>query len=138
MENTKEDKSLELFNAKYIKELEGDVPSFNFTDTVMDFILKEELENAKIFEYTPLISKRVWVLLSIPFVCAILYLISLSSSVTFFDLDIKLTFPEFTLFDAFKTLSITNSTLYFISFFVVLTLSQVYFLKKRFEKVIRI
>ncbi|WP_299682159.1 hypothetical protein [uncultured Tenacibaculum sp.] len=132
MEHNEEQKSLERFTEKYIKEIQGEVPSFNFTNSVMDTIIQQEAESAKVFEYTPLISKKVWMVLSTLFVGFLVFLISISTSI-FSKINFSLSFPEFELFNVFESISIPENIMYLITVLTFLVLGQLYFFKKRFE-----
>jgi len=59
MEKDSSQKHIEAFTAKHIKDIPQEMPSINFTDSVMDAILVNE--NVELYQYKPLISKKVWV-----------------------------------------------------------------------------
>ena len=58
MEKDSSQKHIEALTAKHIKDIPQEMPSINFTDSVMDAILVNE--NVELYEYKPLISKKVW------------------------------------------------------------------------------
>jgi len=66
------DKKLDEFTEKLMKDFSLETPSFDFTTRVMSDV--EALSNSKATEYTPLISKRIWALLSICVLAVLAYL----------------------------------------------------------------
>lgn len=134
MGENKHIEELDTFAKKYIKEIEVETPSVNFTDKLMNVL---QQENSLIYKATPLISKKVWfillgalvALIFIPFKKsekkpAILDKVDLS----FFE---KLEMP--TLFDG-ANLSVSTTTTYAFVFLAIMVTIQVYMLKNHFDK----
>ncbi|SNR15422.1 hypothetical protein [Tenacibaculum jejuense] len=134
MDHNKEQKSLERFSEKYIKELEVEVPPLNFTSSVMDTIIQQEIESAKVYEYTPLISKRTWIILSTFFTIIIVFVLRTSPSSIFSNFNYDLNFPSINIFEGIKFFTISKITSFILSFLLLMILSQFYFFKKVFER----
>ena len=58
MEKNNQDKFIEEFTQKHLKVLELEEPSVDFTENIMEAILVKE--NSDVYQYKPLISKKVW------------------------------------------------------------------------------
>lgn len=138
MEDNKDFEALDSFHEKYIKEIEQEVPSIDFTNNIMNVILEEETQKALTFEYTPLISKRVWYALLVVFIGVILYVLSLSPSAIFPKLNVSFELPEISLFSNLNLISLSTNMTYVLVLISFLVLGQFYFLKKRFESMFKV
>jgi len=78
MEKDSSQKHIEAFTAKYIKDIPQEMPSINFTDSVMDEILVNE--NVELYEYKPLISKKVWAFIAVAIGVFLTYIMSQGNS----------------------------------------------------------
>ena len=63
-------KELDKFTSKWVKEAGLQKPSASFVDTIMQSIE----EQSKPVVFTPLISKKIWVLLGTLLVCSLIYM----------------------------------------------------------------
>ena len=61
---------LDKFTSKWVQEAGVQKPSSSFLDAVMESVIAQ----AKPVVYAPLISKKVWIILSIIAVCCLLYM----------------------------------------------------------------
>lgn len=134
MEEDKENQKITAFAKKYLKEMELESPSVDFTSTIMDVI--SDLKTGKsTVTYKPLISKKGWFLLATSILTILLVSVKGIESKW-------LTFPELNfsflekinisgLFDGF---SVSNTVLYAACLFAVLIAIQLVYLKGYFEK----
>lgn len=125
-------KELDAFAKKYVKEIEQQKPSLEFTNSLMDKLVLEKKTSA--FKTTELISKKGWfaILLSL---IAIIFIPFKSSEESFLNLP-KVDFSFFDKFqmpNLFDSISISNIGLYAVFFFGFMLIAQVIFLKKHFE-----
>lgn len=133
MGENKHIEELDAFAKKYVKEIEQEKPSADFTASLMKTILAES--KSKVFKTKALISKKGWAIIV---GCMLtIVLVSLKTSkesliqtpeFNFSFLD-KIQIPEF-----LSAVSLSNTVLYAIFFFGLMILAQVVFLKKHFNK----
>jgi len=133
MEENKHIEELDTFAKKYITDIEPDTPSIDFTSNLMEAI--HETENTSVFNPTPLISSKVWIVLFVILITSIIY-VSTGESIAKlwqfkFNYSLNNIVPDF-----LNTLSISNIMLYACFFFTVLIFVQIYLLKTRFENYI--
>ncbi len=135
MGENKHIEELDAFAKKYIKEVEVETPSIDFTNTIMQSILK--VENTALYKATPLISKKAWFIV-LGTLLTLLFIPFKSSENTESVLDKvgysylpSLEIPNF-LGDI--SLSVSTTTIYSFVFLAILVLVQVHFLKSHFAK----
>ena len=133
MGENKHIEELDAFAKKYIKEVEVETPSIDFTNTIMQSILK--VENTTLYKATPLISKKAWFVV-LGTLLALLFIPFKSSESTESILDKvgysylpNLEMPSL-LGDV--SLSVSTTTIYSFVFLAILVLVQVHFLKSHF------
>ncbi|CAM1340611.1 hypothetical protein [Tenacibaculum amylolyticum] len=135
MGENKHIEELDTFAKKYINELEVEKPSIDFTKNIMDTILQQE--DSKVYKATPLISKKVWILL-LGILSASIFYISRGKSVAWDKIpgvsfgklpEMKVQLPNL-----FENISISNTMLYAVFFFTILVFVQMYLFKHRFDK----
>ncbi|MBL4569007.1 MAG: hypothetical protein JKY69_04920 [Flavobacteriaceae bacterium] len=134
MEEIKKNQKLNAFTKKYLKDLELESPSVDFTANIMDVIsVIKTSDNA--VTYKPLISKKGWFLVfSILAAILIIPLRGVESKwVTLPELNFsfleKISFTG--LLDGF---TISNTVVYTVCLFAVLMTIQLFYLKGYFEK----
>lgn len=134
MEENKRNEKLDSFTKKYVKEIEVNKTTLNFTASVMDKII---LENSKevVFQPKPLLSKKVWFAISV--VVIVLILVPFQSSeksfLTFSKLNISF-FNKVQLADFLEVNTLSNTLFYAIFFFGLMVIAQIIFLKRHFDK----
>ena len=124
---------LDAFAKKYVKEIEQEKPSVDFTASLMKNILTES--KTKAFKTKALISKKGWVIIAV-LVFAIVLISFKSTEKSLFKL------PEFnfSFFNEIKIpnflpdLSFSNTVFYAVFFFGLMIVAQVVFLKNHFNK----
>lgn len=133
MGENKHIEELDAFAKKYIKEVEIETPSVDFTANIMQHVL--HAENSEIYKASPLISKKVWgVLVTVLFV-SILY-VSRGTSLGWLKMPkLKLDyFSRFQFPNLFEGITVSNTMLYACFFFTVMVFVQIYYLKNHFTK----
>ncbi|MDP5092574.1 MAG: hypothetical protein NWQ17_04655 [Polaribacter sp.] len=132
MENHNLQKEIDAFASKYIKEIEIESPSLNFTATLMK---KIEVKHKKVFNQEPLISKKGWF-----GIFSVILIVLLFSSKTkensVFEMP-KLNFsfiPSLKINQIFETLTISNTTMIAFLLFGGMLLFQLFYLKNYFDK----
>jgi hypothetical protein len=132
MENHNLQKEIDAFASKYIKEIELESPSLNFTAALMK---KIEANQKKVLNQEPLISKKGWFgIFSVIFIVLLFSLQTKEKSV--FELP-KLDFsliPSLKINQIFEMLSISNNTLIAFLLFGGMLLFQLFYLKNYFDK----
>ena len=131
MEKDKKQNSEDIFLRKYLKEVELQKPSIDFTSNVMDVLAKEE--KLALAKNEPLISTKVWLLVA-SFVGVCFYFVfkdNKSIGVSFPEVDLsflnKIEMPNL-----LGNLSVSNSMIYIFGFFTVMIFVQIFFLKNHF------
>ena len=133
MGENKDIKKLDVFTKKYIKELEIESPSVNFTANLMDTILQKE--NVEVYKATPLISIKIWFVLVGVLTASILYVSRGSSLKSIKIPELNFDFlSEVQMPNLFEGLSVSNTMLYACFFFTIMFFGQVYMLKNHFTK----
>lgn len=130
-----ENKYVEAFTDKVLKDTKLESPSFDFTDTVMSQV--EAIQYSKATRYKPLISKPVWVVISIGFLSFVAYLLfqknTKSSSEWFTNIDFSLVFDN-ALTKLFSNLQFSNIFVYAMLLFAIMLCVQISWLKNYFDK----
>lgn len=124
---------LDTFSKKYVKEIQQEKPSLDFTSSIMQNIAKEKV--AKIFKTTALISKKAWFLIASMLLVAIFIPFSTSkeSSIKILEVDFSF-FNMIQIPNLFESISVSNTVLYSVFFFGLMVIAQVFFLKNYFNK----
>lgn len=133
MGENKDIKKLDDFTKKYIKEIEIESPSVNFTANLMDTILQKE--KVEVYKATPLISTKIWFVLVGVLMASILY-VSKGSSLKWIKIP-ELNFDflsEVQMPNLFEGFVVSNTILYACFFFTIMFFGQVYMLKNHFTK----
>ena len=133
MGENKNIKELDAFAKKYVKEIEQEKPSLDFTASLMNKIVLET--NSEVFKAKALITKKGWFVIAtlllaavfIPFKTEEKSLLNLPDvDFSFFD---KLQIPNL-----FESIAVSNTVLYAVFFFGLMIIAQVVFLKNHFDK----
>ena len=132
MGENKHIEELDAFTKKYIKEIDIEAPSVDFTANLIEIL---EKENAKIYNHAPLISKKMWSVLVVFLVGSILY-VSKGTSVTWMKIPkIDLSYiSSVEMPNLFGNITVSNTMLYACFFFTLMIFIQVHFLKNHFTK----
>lgn len=133
MEENKNLDELDIFAKKYIREIEEEKPSVDFTTTIMQTIT--QVEKVTVYDSTPLISKKMWfVLAGILGVC--MFLVSKEKSVEWLKMPkLKLDyFSRFQFPNLFDNITVSNTMLYTCFFFTLMIFVQIYYLKNHFTR----
>lgn len=130
-----ENKYVEAFTDKVLKDTKLESTSFDFTDAVMSQV--EAIQYSKATRYKPLISKPVWVVISIGFLSFVAYLLfqnnTNSSSEWFTNIDFSLIFDN-ALTKLFSNLQFSNIFVYAMLLFAIMLCVQISWLKNYFDK----
>ena len=134
MGENKHIKELDAFAKKYVKEIDTESPSLNFTASILD---KIALENTKesVFKTKALISKKSWFVIIASLLAIVLLTNQYSEKSIFniFETDFsfidKIQIPNF-----FETISISNTVLISVFLFGLMFIAQVVYLKNHFNK----
>lgn len=132
MEENKHLEEFDVFAKKYLKEIEVETPSQNFTASLMKRI---EVQKTAIFNQDPLISKKEW----FGVFCVVLMVLFSSNKTSENDIlnlpKIDFSFlEENQISQLFHTISVSSTTMYAFFFFGLMILLQVVFLKNHFDK----
>ena len=132
MGENKHIKELDNFSKKYIKDIDTEKLSPEFTSELMKKI--QVLNVYKVQSFTPLISKKVWFLIGFLLV-AILYIPFNSNKESILSVPkLDVTFlNKFQLSNLFESVSISNTTFSIICLFGFMIFIQFIYLKKYFE-----
>jgi len=127
------DKKLDAFTGKFLKDFSSETPSLDFTKEVMSKI--EAATNTTIFEYKPLISKKLWFVLAVLTIGVFSYLIfgdvqtenasTMSKKLAFLTEMNSFSLPKF---------QVSNILLYGIIGFTFFISIQMMVLKNHFDK----
>jgi len=133
MEKNKQYEQEDIFIKKYLKEVDLESPSGNFTSDIMDVILQKNAK--KLVAPKPLISKKIWFIIA-SFTLLCLYFIIQNTTPGFIDLPtLEFNFLEkIQISKLFEPLSISRSIVYVSALFTIMVFVQMYFLKGYFEK----
>ena len=126
-------KELDDFTKKYIKEIELDYPSKEFTVNIMQTIL--ESENSEVYKVVPLISKKIWFLLIGILITCILY-VSRGTSLGWVKMPkVNLdSLSSIQIPNLFEGITVSNMVLSACFFFTIMFFGQIYMLKNHFTK----
>ncbi len=132
MGENKHIKELDDFSKKYIKDIDTEKLSPEFTSELMKKI--QVLNVYKVQPFTPLISKKVWFLIGLLLV-AILSIPFNSNEESILSVpELDVTFlNKFQLSNLFESVSISNTTFSIICLFGLMIFIQFIYLKKYFE-----
>jgi len=132
MGENKHIKELDDFSKKYIKDIDTEKLSPEFTSELMKKI--QVLDVYKVQPFTPLISKKVWFLIGLLLV-AILSIPFNSNEESILSVpELDVTFlNKFQLSNLFESVSISNTTFSIICLFGLMIFIQFIYLKKYFE-----
>lgn len=132
MGENKHIKELDDFSKKYIKDIDTEKLSPEFTSELMKKI--QVLNVYKVQPFTPLISKKVWFLIGLLLV-AILSIPFNSNEESILSVpELGVTFlNKFQLSNLFESVSISNTTFSIICLFGLMIFIQFIYLKKYFE-----
>jgi hypothetical protein len=128
------DKQLDVLAKKILKNASLESPSFSFTEQVMSQV--NALSDNEITTYKPLISKRIWLLISASFVLTIAYIMYTNSGSTSgwlntIDLSV-LTNNKLT--SVVSGFNMSQTAAYIIGLFALMICVQVTYLKHHFNK----
>lgn len=130
-----ENKYVEAFTDKVLKDTKLESPSFDFTDAVMSQV--EAIQYSKATRYKPLISKPVWVVISIGFLSFVAYLLFQNNTTTtsewLTNIDFSLIFDN-ALTKLFSNLQFSNIFVYAMLLFAIMLCVQISWLKNYFDK----
>jgi hypothetical protein len=132
MEENKKDKILDAFTKKYLKEIELESPSKNFTATLMKQL---EAKQKIVFNQQPLISKNGWFgIFSI--ILIVLFFSSKSDKKSIIKLpEVDFSFlSNVKIFHVFDFLSVSNTTMIAFLLFGGMFIFQLLYLKNYFDK----
>ncbi|MDB2384983.1 hypothetical protein N9V96_00755 [Polaribacter sp.] len=134
MEENKHDRQLDTFTKKYVKEIEIEKTSMDFTALVMDKILEENVAPVT-FKTKPLISKLGWFCIVFSIIALILipFQSSEKSWLNFTELNFSF-FNKFQITNFVEVNPISNIVLLAILIFGLLIITQILFLKNHFSK----
>ena len=124
-----ESKNIEKLIDKVMLDDELHSTSTDFTNTIMAQV--EQMNQQKVFEYKPLISKKIWVLICVSIIAVLTYItlygnLAKSKWMNYFELNLsKNLIPE---------LSFSNTIIYAVTIVSVLFLVQIIILKNYFNK----
>lgn len=132
MGENKHIKELDNFSKKYIKDIDTEILSPEFTSELMKKI--QVLNVYKVQPFTPLISKKVWFLIGFLLV-AILSIPFNSNEESILSVpELDVTFlNKFQLSNLIESVSISNTTFSIICLFGLMIFIQFIYLKKYFE-----
>ncbi|AZJ35380.1 hypothetical protein [Tenacibaculum singaporense] len=133
MGENKNIKELDAFVKKYINEIEEETPSVDFTANIMDAILNEE--QSSIYKATPLISKKVWVVLASLLAISML-LVSKGTSLSWLKIPkMRIDYlSNIQIPNLFENITVSNLMLSACFFFTVMVFVQIYYLKNHFTR----
>lgn len=133
MGENKHIEELDAFTRKYVKELEVEKPSLNFTANIMQSILQSE--KSEVFKATPLISRKVWAVLATILIVSIAY-VSRGASLKWIKMpNIVLDMiPQVQMPNLFENINVSNTVLYTSFLFTVMIFLQIFFLKNHFTR----
>lgn len=132
MGENKHIKELDTFAKEYIKEIDVETPSIDFTANLMQQLQKESVV---IFKSTPLISKKGWFLLIGTLMASIFY-VSKGTSLSWMKMPtINLDyFSKVQMPNLFEGIAVSNTMLYSFFFLALMVFAQIIFLKNHFNK----
>lgn len=132
MEQNNQHHIVDAFTKKYVKEIELESPSINFTATLMK---KIEVEQKIIFNQEPLISKKGWFGIFLIIFTVILFSTTTAKNswIDFPKLDFSF-FSSLKMNQFFEIFPVSNATLIAFLSFGAMLIFQVLYLKNHFNK----
>ena len=124
------DKNVEQFIEKVMKETSLETPSFDFTSKVMAQVA---LEQSKTIAYKPLISKTTWIALFTGIAAVLAYAFFGGSPENKLDINISAFFSE-RISGLIPNLHFSDVTTYSVLIIAVMALVQIQLLKHYFDK----
>ncbi|CAM1369964.1 hypothetical protein [Tenacibaculum xiamenense] len=118
---------LDNFMKKYVKEIEVESPSIDFTKNIMNSI--NTMENSEVFKAKPLISTKVWIVLGAILIVSMFFVSkgqSFSEMVTIPELE---NLPSFDISNISIPINVSDTMLYTCFFFTIMVFVQIYMLK---------
>lgn len=134
MGENKHIEELDAFAKKYIKEINEESPSVDFTANLMNVLLQDEKN--EIYKATPLISKKGWFILIGILISSILY-VSRGTSLSWVKmpkLNLEGYFSKIQIPNLFDGITVSNTMLYASFFFTIMIFVQIHYLKNHFTK----
>lgn len=133
MGENKNIKELDAFVKKYINEIEEETPSVDFTANIMDVILNEE--QSSIYKATPLISKKVWVVLASLLAVSMLF-VSKGTSLSWLKIPkMRIDYlSNIQIPNLFENITVSNLMMCACFFFTMMVFVQIYYLKNHFTR----
>jgi len=124
---------IERLTDKLMKESSLESPSMDFTSQVMAKV--DTLAKSDVTTYRPLISKRVWTIITVVSVGALIYLLfnGTNESILFTSLDLS-ALSDNKLTNAFSGLNFSKTIAYAVGILALMTVVQVPLLKGYFNK----
>ncbi|SFZ92633.1 hypothetical protein SAMN05428642_102839 [Flaviramulus basaltis] len=126
----KADKYLDDLANKVIKRTTVQSPSFNFTAAVMSQV--EVLNKKQTIVYKPLISKTIWVLISVGFLAIIIYALFSGNKVESTSWLNEMDFSALT--NTLSSFKLSKTVMYAVVFFGFMICIQIPLLKNYFDK----
>ena len=125
---------LDAFAKKYVKEIDRESPSLDFTASILNKIAIENTQKS-VFKTKALISKKSWFAIFTSLL-AIVLVSNQYSEKSFIDLpELDFSFLDrIQILNLFESLTISNSVLIAVFLFGLMFIAQVVFLKKHFDK----
>lgn len=130
-----ENKKLDDFVRKTVKEVGLEKPSLEFTDSVLSRI-QTHSEKSTVFDYQPLLSKRVWLIVGSLISLVFAYLIFGNPKMgdVWFSIARLNRFTQFNLSGIVPDLAVSNTFIYGFIIFTFFMMIQVLIIKQRFDK----
>jgi len=128
------DKHLDGLSRKVIGKSAIKSPSFDFTQTLMSQI--KAIETSKVTTYVPLISKRIWLLISVGVLSVLGYVFfsSTNTKTKWFEY-LKLDrYVDFEVTESFTGFDVSQTMLYVALLFAVMLAIQIPILKHQLDK----
>lgn len=133
MGENKHIKELDSFTKKYVKEIEQEQPSLNFTENLMQKIALET--KSSVIKSKSLISKKGWFGIVVLLVSSLVIAFYQSGESRLDTLNINFSFLDKLQFtNLFEVVTISNTTLYAFLFFGLMIAFQITYLKNYFDK----
>ncbi|APZ47984.1 hypothetical protein BW723_17510 [Polaribacter reichenbachii] len=124
---------LDAFAKKYVKEIEQEKPSADFTASLMKNIL--EGSRSKVFKTKALISKKGWAIISVLVLAIVLISFKSTEKSLFKTPELNFSFlDKIQVPELLSTVSLSKTVLYAIFFLGLMIVAQVVFLKNHFNK----
>ncbi len=126
---------IDSFLKNHLQEIPLDRPSKDFTANIMASIAKEKSIS---IAYTPLISKKVWILIAACIVAVFFIPFQKEGSSILEKIPLDFSFiekiPQFNISGLFDGLTMSSSTFYGLLLFSVMVIAQVFYLKGYFQR----